>query len=239
MAMAKGPSFVELRQHLGGIIALAIVLSLLSLGVIGFKYIPDDRTKRVVIIILIGLLTLLAIAAVAVTVIYMIQSTGVLGSADSAPARPPAEFTFAEAGTYSDNSRLPDDVFGNSADDIGRPRAWMRDLELGSHSQLNVASAKHFWLFVNEMANTEYRAFVAVGTDDGLVVRAFLTESKGDPDSSPPLIPLRQLYSANPAEYLFRVPKSTRNGRLLVFVAMTEATFTKWREQRQKFVIKS
>jgi hypothetical protein len=239
IVMAKGPAFSELRPYLGGIVSLAIVLALLSIGVVGFKHIPDGPIKSVVIVILIVFLSLLALMGLVVVGIFMAQSTGYLRSSDSAPIRPPAEFTFAEAGTYSDNIRLPDDVFGNAADDIGRPRAWMRDLELGSHSQLNVPTGKHFWLFANEASNTDYRAFIGVGTADGLVVRAFLAELKDDPNSSPPLIPLRQLYSANPAEYLFRVPKSTRSGRLLVFVAMTDATFTKWHEQRQKFVIKS
>jgi hypothetical protein len=235
-----GWSWEALQPFVGGVVALGVVLLLLSFGWTSLRQAPlTDRIKSIFATVILVFVLAIASGAVIWIVTLMLQMAGWIPKPGPKAVAPPGDFLHDEAWTCSDDKYLPAELFGVFGKDIEKPREWMRTLEAGSRGMLNDPKAQVCWVLTKERANTKYEARINVGTLDDIVIIAFEVVPPQDADASSSMVPLRQVYSADKAEYGFTVPAAQHLAPLLFFIAMKEATFKKWHDEQQKFVIKS
>jgi hypothetical protein len=139
------------------------------------------------------------------------------------PTPPPEEFSFATALT-ADDPTLPDELFGAREDDEGMPRHWLRIMDAGAAPMLKLKdtdNAKRFWLLTNKFddLHSEFTASVYAGTPDKVTIVGFLVESTAR------IVPLRRAQDGTKGVYLFHVPESRKDDRLLVYLAMKQSSY--------------
>jgi hypothetical protein len=235
-----GWSIEALQPYIAGLVALGAVLLILS---VAWSVLKRTTLSRKVKEIFAGCILALALAVLTGAVIWivtiMLQLAGWIEKPSPKAVAPPGEFTYQVAWTCSDDKNLPNELFGDFKDDVAKPREWMRSFEAGSRGMLQDPASQVCWLLTKEKANTKYETRINVGTQDDIVILAFAVIPR--PDSSAPasLIPLRQVPSANEAEYGFVAPVVQEPCPILFLVAMRASAFKKWHDEHQNFVIKS
>jgi hypothetical protein len=231
-----GWSWQGLQPYVVGIIVVGVVLGILSTLWIRLK---DEEGRTSIYGHIVIWFALLIAAAGTLWVIVIIWQLAFPAKEEPASMAPPSQFTFDRAWTCSDDTNLPKEMFGDFGDTTGRPREWMRAQESGGLGILEDNLGQVCWLLTKESANTTYEARINVGTQDGIVIVAYAVFPRSDASAPAAIVPLRQAFSADKAEYRFLVPQNKETGPLLFFVAMKQKTFHQWTNTHQQFVIKS
>jgi hypothetical protein len=252
----QGKSAEELRPFITLIIALTAVV--LALGVTYFvvSNVPFPKRKKIrytEVVVIIGLCIIgsggLWIIIQLMRDAFSSREPKTVYVKDEIPpvvkptVTPKDVIPFNDAYDYKNDEVLPTSIFGPPNDTDLRAREWMRDLELSSHVALNLKpceTARYVWLLTTEPANTQYTAHVYTGTTDSLVILTFLIdETSSHQGYGASFIPLRKQVSDRDSWYLFDVPKCEIPSKLLVFIAMKHETWRKFKEDNQKFLVRS
>jgi Caspase domain len=151
----------------------------------------------------------------------------------------PEKFTVATY-EYSSNPELPVKLFGDATTTTEQPRRWMGIMESGATVGNKDDPRMCLWLLTDEFSGPHrgFPGFVYVGTKEPVLVVPYLLHYEGNKDGPISIVPLAEDQVDDTEEHRFSVPAGQKGDRLLIFLAMKDATY-KGITRDPKFYVRS